>query len=335
MEARRPSVAAALIVRDEEAGLVGCLASLAAFVDEIVVCDTGSVDATVTIARQAGAKVFAFEWCDDFSAARNAALAACSADWVLSVDADETVAGVPDWLRPMLEVCGDEVDALQVQITNASGPDARGLAAHPEVKLLRRAAVRWAGRVHERLVPIGTGGLVIATLPAETLEIVHHGYVDPQTVAKKAERNARLARLELADLRAVGAAPDEIARAALDLGRSEWACGNSEEAVAALQLARELSASGELWRWATDFLLRDLQVREELDEAMRLVDELEADGAPADYCRLLRAQLHLQRGELAAASTLLNGIDALTDLSGRPLDMAVVNDLRSQLEQVC
>ena len=64
-----------MIVRDEARCLERCLASARPWVDGIVVLDTGSVDATVEIARRHGARVAHFEWIDDFAAARNAALA--------------------------------------------------------------------------------------------------------------------------------------------------------------------------------------------------------------------------------------------------------------------
>jgi tetratricopeptide (TPR) repeat protein len=60
-------------------------------VDELVVVDTGSGDRTPEIAQAAGAQVYHFDWCDDFSAARNAALQYVHSDWVLVLDADETL----------------------------------------------------------------------------------------------------------------------------------------------------------------------------------------------------------------------------------------------------
>jgi glycosyltransferase involved in cell wall biosynthesis len=81
-----------MIVRDEARCLARCLASARAFVDGIVVVDTGSVDATIEIARRHGARVERFAWCDDFAAARNAALAASDAPWRLVLDADEWIA---------------------------------------------------------------------------------------------------------------------------------------------------------------------------------------------------------------------------------------------------
>ena len=59
----------------------------------MIVLDTGSSDATREIARAAGAEVHEFAWCDDFAAARNAALAHSDADWNLILDADEWLAG--------------------------------------------------------------------------------------------------------------------------------------------------------------------------------------------------------------------------------------------------
>ena len=79
---------AALIVKNEERDLSRCLASLDG-VDEIVVVDTGSTDATVAIAEEAGARVRKIPWNHDFAAARNQALDACVGDWILVIDADE------------------------------------------------------------------------------------------------------------------------------------------------------------------------------------------------------------------------------------------------------
>ena len=80
------------IVKDEESTLSKCLKSAKKFVNEIVILDTGSTDKTVQIAQGYGAKVHHFEWCNDFSAARNEALKYVTGDWILVLDADETLA---------------------------------------------------------------------------------------------------------------------------------------------------------------------------------------------------------------------------------------------------
>lgn len=59
----------------------------------MLVLDTGSADDTVLLAQAASAEVSRFDWCDDFAAARNAALEQSAADWNLELDADEWLAG--------------------------------------------------------------------------------------------------------------------------------------------------------------------------------------------------------------------------------------------------
>ncbi len=78
-----------LIARNEENNLPRALASVAGLADELVVIDTGSTDRTVEIAQGFGAAVGSFAWCDDFSAARNAAIERATGDWILWLDADE------------------------------------------------------------------------------------------------------------------------------------------------------------------------------------------------------------------------------------------------------
>ena len=81
-----------MIVRDEEAVLERCLASVAGVADEIIVVDTGSTDATVAIARARGAVVLHHTFDPvDFAAARNAGLGRATGDFILVLDADETL----------------------------------------------------------------------------------------------------------------------------------------------------------------------------------------------------------------------------------------------------
>ncbi|WP_226889679.1 glycosyltransferase [Nostoc sp. MG11] len=85
------SLSLCMIVKNEAATLSKCLSSVRKVVDEMVVVDTGSIDRTPYIAKQFGAKVHHFQWCNNFSAARNAALKYVTGDWVLVLDADEVM----------------------------------------------------------------------------------------------------------------------------------------------------------------------------------------------------------------------------------------------------
>ncbi|GEM_PF-727315 len=90
-EEDNPRLTVCLITKNEEQFIGQCLDSVKSVADQIVVMDTGSSDRTVEIAKGRGAGIHHFEWCDDFSAARNAALEHATGDWVLVLDADEVL----------------------------------------------------------------------------------------------------------------------------------------------------------------------------------------------------------------------------------------------------
>jgi glycosyltransferase involved in cell wall biosynthesis len=85
----RERITACLIVQDEQEHLPAALESVA-FCDEVVVVDGGSTDATIELARAAGARVIENPW-PGYAKQRNVALDAASGEWVIEVDADERV----------------------------------------------------------------------------------------------------------------------------------------------------------------------------------------------------------------------------------------------------
>ncbi|MBU5483062.1 tetratricopeptide repeat protein [Clostridium sp. MSJ-11] len=80
-----------LIVKNEEESLDKCLNNAKEFVDEIIIVDTGSTDKTKEISLKYTDRIFDFDWCDDFSKARNFSISKASNDWVLILDADEYI----------------------------------------------------------------------------------------------------------------------------------------------------------------------------------------------------------------------------------------------------
>jgi glycosyltransferase involved in cell wall biosynthesis len=86
---RRATLSVAIITLNEEANLARTLASVS-WAAEIVVVDSGSSDATRSIAHSYGARFITELW-RGFAAQKNYALSLCTSDWVLSLDADETV----------------------------------------------------------------------------------------------------------------------------------------------------------------------------------------------------------------------------------------------------
>jgi hypothetical protein len=188
-----PFVSAALIVRDEAAVLGDCLRSLLTIVDEIVVVDTGSRDASRQIAVSYGARVFDFPWRDDFSAARNHALDLATGDWALYIDADERVRGIDG---PALHAQLDNPDLVA---STVRFHPRTGFTAYPEHRLFRRdGRIRFAGAIHETMMPsihalVASGAGRIGT---SGLTIDHIGYDGDQS--HKLDRNERLLRKQIA-----------------------------------------------------------------------------------------------------------------------------------------
>lgn len=220
-----PLIVASLIVKDEADHLADCLASVGPFVDAVVVCDTGSRDDTVEIARRAGATVIERAWCDDFAWARNEALAAVpvEAGWVLWIDADERLdVEHPAIVRTALRGSSLDAIAIPVQSSRMDGPTTTGVAQ----RLFRRGHASFTGAIHEELIDVRTGG-PLATDTVEGIKIVHLGYDGTaQDRVAKAARNLAIATAQFERN------PDP--KAALDLVRS---LAYADEHRAALDLA--------------------------------------------------------------------------------------------------
>ncbi len=85
------TLALCMIVKDEQHFLPRCLESVQGLVNEIIICDTGSIDPTKEIAQSFGAKIFDLPWPESFAEARNFSLKQTDAEWILVLDADEAL----------------------------------------------------------------------------------------------------------------------------------------------------------------------------------------------------------------------------------------------------
>lgn len=85
------SISLCMIVKNEEKVLARCLDSIADLMDEIIIVDTGSTDATKEIAAKYTDKIYDFTWVNDFSAARNFSFEKATMDYIYAPDADEVL----------------------------------------------------------------------------------------------------------------------------------------------------------------------------------------------------------------------------------------------------
>jgi len=98
-------LSAVIITFNEEKNIQQCLNSLS-FCDDIVVVDSHSHDATTTIAKHCGARVFEQTWLG-YGPQKQFAVEQATYDWVLCIDADEVVSDelaqsikAIDWTSP-------------------------------------------------------------------------------------------------------------------------------------------------------------------------------------------------------------------------------------------
>lgn len=160
-----------LITRNEAANLPRTLASVRGL-GEIVVVDSGSTDATVELARAAGASVFVEPW-KGFAAQKNSAIDHAAGDWILSLDADEEVS--PALRREIEALLQSEPTFTAYRIPRLNhflGRPLRhgGYWPDPKLRLFRRGAARFEQRrVHETMKSEGPVGQLESPL-------LHHCY---------------------------------------------------------------------------------------------------------------------------------------------------------------
>jgi len=250
-------LALVMIARDEAKVIARALDSARPYVDRMILLDTGSVDATRDIAAACGAEVSEFAWCDDFSAARNAALALSDADWNLILDADE-------WLEGGVEVLGPEtlpaggggfLGAVRVRSLIDYPPGAAGQAWIPRV--LPRG-VDYRGRIHEQPA---------SDLPQRrlALDIGHDGYSE-ENLARKGERN------EILMMRELEAAPQDP-YLWLQMGKEHQARKHHPQAVLCFAEALRLAPADAPYRHPLVVrTLTALRDNGQLEEALKFAD---------------------------------------------------------------
>lgn len=170
----RARLVAVILTKNEASHIAGCIASLRDWVDLVVVWDSGSTDATCSLARAAGAAVIRRPF-DNYAAQRQAALDTLQVEWVLFVDADERA--TPELaaeIHQRLAQAGPAIDGYWIPRRNfIAGQETRWGGYYPDyqLRLLCRAASRYGRAVHE-----------IATVEGETAQLqsplLHYNYRD-------------------------------------------------------------------------------------------------------------------------------------------------------------
>lgn len=192
-----------MIVKNEEKNIEQALSWGKDIMWEQIVVDTGSTDRTVELAQALGAKVYHFDWIDDFSVAKNFACRQAKGDWIAFLDADEYMdAENTKRLYGLLIQLERSHSLCQAIITNWFNINEEGkvFIGGNQIRIFRnRSGVRYRGRIHEYLVR-GKRDLDGSELldACDQLTIYHTGYTKQALAAgQKLERNRRLILKEL------------------------------------------------------------------------------------------------------------------------------------------
>ncbi|HNQ01963.1 MAG TPA: tetratricopeptide repeat protein, partial [Syntrophales bacterium] len=184
-----------------------------------------------------GARVFDFAWTDDFSSARNVSLSQAKGDWILVLDADETLSPADHRkLRELIRKSPKRIGGYDLSTrnyvieANTAGWTANdgsypgeetgtGWYANRKVRLFRNdPRIRFSGAVHELV----EASMLEAGMKIATCEIpVHHtGKLDRARVTEKGERYFELGMKKIAE---TGGTPRAVLELAVQAGElSRW-----------------------------------------------------------------------------------------------------------------
>lgn len=193
-----------MIVKNEEKNIRKALTWGKNIVCEQIVVDTGSADRTVEIAEEMGAKVFHFEWIDDFSAAKNFAIEQASGNWIAFLDADEYFSEEDTKkILPLLAQVEEERRKLKIPLMVRSAlanldDEGRTSSIATQARLFSNVkSLRYDGRIHETLM-IGGTKAPRAYEARDILTVYHTGYTEKvYKETKKMERNISILKKEV------------------------------------------------------------------------------------------------------------------------------------------
>ncbi|MBU0630688.1 MAG: glycosyltransferase [Candidatus Margulisbacteria bacterium] len=177
-----------MIVKNETANLKLTLPQIIKLAGEVIVVDTGSTDDTIETAENLGAKVYNFEWINDFAAARNFSLSLAKGPWIIWLDADEFIKSAD--FQALIDAAVNApagVSAFQLIMTESPyGKTERG-NSYQRVKAFRNGrGIHFERTINEQVVD--ARGKIVSGEPLPIV-VYHWGlYLNEQKMAEKKAR---------------------------------------------------------------------------------------------------------------------------------------------------
>ena len=196
-------ISACIICKNEEQYIGKCIQALRALPVHIVVADTGSTDNTLSILEKlltSNDTLCHFEWCNDFSMARNFCAIQAQTDWIWMVDADEILTSCDSVvLHDFLEK-KENVDKIGTILRKDAYPlqGEIAFATSRMGRIYNRNYYHYEGTIHEQLTPCNcftdSSDTALQEICYVDLPLFfnHMGYETMETLRKKCKRNISL-----------------------------------------------------------------------------------------------------------------------------------------------
>lgn len=252
-----------------------CMESIKPLLDavssELIVLDTKGeeTDGSIAIVREYTDKIYRFEWCNDFSAARNALLDHASGEWFLYFDDDEYFDDVQEFIDFFRS---GECEKYYAGFYYTRDYDAKGkYSTSIAGRMIRRTtATRFVGKIHE------TFNEVYAPNKQFQCFTHHYGYAFSNEETRKAhqERNLSILRTELKEQ---GYAPRVCAQLVQELlSQEETAAEGYRFAMEVLPKFAKEELKDSLVQWIMVATVRYFSTRnahKQVLEQARLIEE--------------------------------------------------------------
>lgn len=274
-------ISAVLIMKNEEVMLPRVLDSIKG-IDEIIICDTGSIDKSIEVAeRYVGKGNVKFrQWDDNFSAARNYAKSFATGDWILSIDCDEVLMDL-NKLRTAV-AAADKGGLLAIDVEMVAEDHTSQTFYFPRV-FKNDERVWWEAAIHNH---ISVPGKAIVDEDGKHLITITYGYSPAHDLDK--DRALRILKKEVERTR--------NAREMFYLGREYYYRGMFEDALITwgeyVQKSRYLPEKAEAFLlmariyWelkraddARDAILQCLAINANFKEAILFMANIAGDGS--------------------------------------------------------
>lgn len=172
MQGDNPTITACIITYNEAENLKRCLNSIH-WVDDLIIVDSFSTDGTFDIAKKYTNKAYQQKFNDDFSKQRNFALKSVKSDWILFLDADETL---PNYAEEVFRILirDSKKDGYLFPRRNYIGKDNyfRYGYFYPDYQLRlfrKNKNIKYDNKIHERPMVVSNKTKIISNI-----EIYHN-----------------------------------------------------------------------------------------------------------------------------------------------------------------